>query len=88
MPNEAPFWHDHEVWRWEQVQLPKDVAASLPRVVPIFLYHSCADEVVPFSHMEMYKRVLPQAIARGLEGRNHQLHDDLTEVAEDIRAMS
>lgn len=83
----APFWYDHEFWRWDDVKLPKDTSAMLPARMPMFLYHGRADEVVPFTHVEMYAQMLPQAIVRPLEGRNHQLNDDLTEVAEDIRQL-
>jgi pimeloyl-ACP methyl ester carboxylesterase len=84
----TPFWHDHEVWRWKEVELPKDAAALLRIEVPVFLYHGRADEVVPFSHLEMYAKALPRAIVRPLESRNHQLNDDLTEVAHDIRNLA
>ena len=84
----APFWYDDEFWRWEEVQLPRDVASLLPREMPLFLYHGRADEVVPFTHVEMYAEVLPQATVRRLDGRNHQLNDDLSEVANDIEQLS
>lgn len=84
----TPFWHDHEVWHWKDVELRKDAAAQLPRGIPVFLYHGRDDEMVPFSHVEMYARVLPDAVVRRLDGRDHQLNDDLTEVARDIGALS
>ena len=80
----APFWHDHPVWRWEEVALPSEPSTLLPVEMPVFLYHGREDEVVPFTHVDMYARMLPQAIVRRLDGRNHQLNDDLTEVANDI----
>lgn len=80
----TPFWHDHEVWRWKEVELPANAAERLPDGLPVFLYHGRQDEVVPFSHVEMYARALPRATVRRLDGRNHQLNDDLTEVARDI----
>jgi pimeloyl-ACP methyl ester carboxylesterase len=83
----APFWHDDEFWRWKEVELPDDAAARIPDGVPVFLYHGRQDEVVPFSHVEMYARALPQATVRRLDGRNHQLDDDLTEVARDIMLL-
>lgn len=83
----APFWYDHEFWRWDEVKLPAEVAAALPRTLPVFLYHGRADEVVPFTHLEMYAQALPQAIVRRLDGRDHQLNDDLAEVADDIRRL-
>jgi predicted alpha/beta hydrolase family esterase len=83
----TPFWHDHEVWRWEEVELPPNAAERIPDGLPVFLYHGRQDEVVPFSHLEMYARALPQATVRPLDGRNHQLGDDLSEVAWDIMRL-
>jgi hypothetical protein len=83
----TPFWYDHEIWRWEDVELPADAATRLPSGMPLFLYHGREDEVVPFTYVEMYASALPQAIVRPLDGRNHQLNDELTEVANDIRQL-
>ena len=83
-----PFLHDDEVWRWQEAEWPKDVADRLPRGLPVFLYHGREDEVVPFSHQAMYAKALPHATVRALEGRNHQVNDDLTEVADDIKRVS
>lgn len=80
----TPFWHDDEVWCWKEVELPGNAAERIPDGLPLFLYHGGADEVVPVSHVEMYSRALPQATIRRLDGRNHQLGDDLAEVARDI----
>ena len=82
----APFWHD-DLWRWEEMKLPAAAATLLPREMPVFLYHGRADEIVPFVHVEMYARTFPQAVVRRLDHRNHQLNDDLTEVANDIRQL-
>jgi predicted alpha/beta hydrolase family esterase len=83
----APFWYDHEFWRWDAVKLPKDAAERIPDGLPVFLYHGREDEGVPISHVEMYARALPQATVRRLDGRDHQLNDDLTEVAQDIMRL-
>jgi len=84
----APFWHDHDFWHWKEVELPTNAAERIPNGTPVFLYHGRQDGSVPFSHVEMYARALPQATVRHLDGRNHQLNDDLTEVAQDIRLLS
>lgn len=84
----APFWYDHEFWRWDEVKLPANAAERIPSDVPVFIYHGRQDEFVPFAHVEMYARALPQATVRALDGRNHQLNDDLTEVAQDIMLLS
>lgn len=82
----APFWYDHDFWHWDEVKLPADASVSFPKV-PLFLYHGRADQSVPFEHMTMYAKALPQAILRPLENRDHQLNGDLSEVAQDIRAL-
>lgn len=67
---------------------PKDeLGAELPDGVPIYLYHGSDDEIVPIAHVELYAQAIPQAIIRRLEGRDHQLNDDLKEVAEDIVSL-
>jgi predicted alpha/beta hydrolase family esterase len=83
----APFWYDHEFWRWDEVKLPTDAAERIPDGLPVFLYHGRQDESVPVSHVEMYARALPQATVHRLDGRNHQLDDDLAEVARDIMLL-
>lgn len=83
----APFWHDHDFWCWKEVELPPNAAERIPGGLPVFLYHGRQDEFVPVSHVEMYVRALPQATVRRLDGRNHQLNDDLAEVAQDIMLL-
>jgi predicted alpha/beta hydrolase family esterase len=84
----AAFWHDHDVWRWKEVELPRDASARLPRRLPVFFYHGTHDEVVPVAHLEMYERAFPAAHIVRLNGRNHQLDDNLAEVARDIRLLA
>jgi predicted alpha/beta hydrolase family esterase len=79
----APFWSPG-VWQWGEVALPEDASDRLPSSVPIFLYHSRDDEEVPYAHLDLYRRAFPRAVVRRLTGRNHQLNDDLSEVAADI----
>ena len=83
----APFWHEHEGWQWKDLELPADAADRAPRGVPMFLYHGRADEFVPFAHLALYAKRFPRATVRALDERNHQLNDDLTEIADDIRKL-
>jgi predicted alpha/beta hydrolase family esterase len=82
----APFCGDAG-WDCGDLQLPKDLGARLPEGVPLFLYHGRDDEIVPFAHVDLYAKALPQAVVRRLDGRNHQLNDDLSEVANDITLL-
>jgi uncharacterized protein len=55
--------------------------------MPMFLYYSRDDEVVPLEHLALYKAKLPQATVREFDGCGHQFGDDLSEVARDIREV-
>lgn len=75
-------------WKIEGYDLPDDLTERLPPSLPVRLYHGDHDEVVPFAHLDLYARALPRATARRLQNRDHQLNEDLSEVAADIRALS
>ena len=79
----APYWGAQD-WDYDEYKLSEDFASHLPKDLPIFLYQGRDDEVVPFTHLAMYAEKLPQATVRELEGRGHQLNDNLPEVAADI----
>jgi uncharacterized protein len=82
----APFWHDHEFWRWDDVALGADADDHYPRDVPLFLYHG-EEDAVPVAHVGMYAKALPIAVVRRLPGRDHQLNGDMSEVASDIESL-
>ena len=63
------------------------IGARLPRDVRVHLFHGLADDEVPPSHAELYARAIPQATLHRLPDRDHQLNDDLREIAEIIRAL-
>lgn len=84
----APFLHASEGWQWQELQLPTDARNKLPAGLPLYLYHGDADEEVSFSHLGLYAKTFPRAVIRALSGRNHQVNEDLTEVAEDIRKLA
>jgi predicted alpha/beta hydrolase family esterase len=75
-------------WQIEEYALPENLGALLPQGVPVFLYHGREDETVPFAHLALYAEAIPQAKVRALDGRDHQLNDDLSEVAADIRDLA
>jgi predicted alpha/beta hydrolase family esterase len=80
----APYWGADEFWSWDEVQLPKDIAAKLAGIPRIFLYHSRDDEIVPIAHLALYAARFPQATIREVDGRGHQFGNDLADIAEDI----
>jgi serine hydrolase len=85
----TPYWGG-DGWRYEGYEalaLPKDFPSKLPSGTPIFFYHSRDDEIVPFAHLTLYARKLPQATIHALDARGHQLRNDLSEVAADIKSL-
>jgi predicted alpha/beta hydrolase family esterase len=75
-------------WPSDDLRPTKDLAASLPEDVPLHLYQGSDDETVPLSHVHLFAKTLPNAIIQHLKARNHQLNDDLSEVAHDIRRLA
>jgi predicted alpha/beta hydrolase family esterase len=71
-------------WPGDEFELSGDLGARLPRGVPVRVFHGLGDETVPPSHADRYAQVLPQALRYLLPGRDHQLGDDLVEVAQVI----
>jgi len=74
-------------WASDDIKASQDLGARLPRATPIYLFHGSEDDTAPYAHVDLYKRAIPHACVRKLEGRDHQLNDDLSEVAADIRRI-
>jgi predicted alpha/beta hydrolase family esterase len=76
----APFVGDGG-WPLDDLKIPPDLGARLPANASIHFYHGLEDETAPPSHVDLYARAAPQAHVHRLPGRDHQLNDDLSEVA-------
>ena len=74
-------------WPSEDIKPSRDLGARLPQATPIYLYHGSEDDTAPYAHVDLYKQAIPRARVRKLKGRDHQLNDDLSEVAADIRRI-
>ena len=79
----APFVGDGG-WPGDGFELPKDLGARLPPGVPVHVFHGLGDETAPPWHADLYAQAIPQAQVHRLPGRNHQLNNDLSDVAEVI----
>lgn len=76
-------------WPMEEIASSDErLGARLPQGVPIHLYHGGGDDIVPIAHLDLYVKTMPQAIIHRLDGRDHQLNDDLSEVARAVRSLS
>lgn len=84
----TPFWGG-DGWRYdgyEELELPQDVAVTFPRGPRLLLYHCRDDATVPFVHLALFAKVLPQARVRELDTGGHQFAHDLSLVAQDIKS--
>ncbi len=74
-------------WPSEEIDPKTDLAARVPEEIPTFFYHGREDETVPVGHLDLYAKAIPRSVTRLLEKRNHQLDNDLSEVAGDIKRL-
>ena len=82
----TPFWSGQEDWK-QGLKLHEDFPDKLPKNVPVFLYHCRDDEEVPFEHLSLYAQKLPRAIVREVGSGGHQLNNNLSLVAKDIKSL-
>lgn len=83
----APFVGDGG-WEPDDWQPQREIGAELPSEVPIYVYHGLADDTAPPSHADLYAHAIPQAHICRLPGRDHQLNNDLREIAAVIKSLT
>jgi pimeloyl-ACP methyl ester carboxylesterase len=72
-------------WPGDEFELTGDLGARLPEGLRVHVFHGLQDETAPASHADLYALAIPQAQVHRLPGRDHQLNNDLSEVAEAMR---
>ena len=82
----TPFWNGEEDWV-KALKLRPDFAERLDKKIPLFFYHCRDDAEVPFAQFVIYKKELPWATFREISSGGHQLANDLTVVASDIKSI-
>jgi len=80
----APFVGDGG-WPSDDIEPLSDLGARLPELTPVYLYHGSNDQTVPVGHVDLYAKSIPHAVVRRLAGRDHQLNNNMSDVAADIR---
>lgn len=75
-------------WPGDEFETPPDLGAKLPEGVLVHLFQGADDDITPPEHAELYACAIPDARVHRLPGRDHQLGNDLSEVAEVIRELS
>jgi predicted alpha/beta hydrolase family esterase len=81
----APFIGDRG-WHSDDFNPEPDWSSPFADIDVCF-YHGDADDIVPIEHLYLYGETLPRARLRRLNGHDHQLNNDLSEVARDIRQL-
>ncbi|HUR00808.1 MAG TPA: alpha/beta fold hydrolase [Gemmatimonadaceae bacterium] len=74
-------------WRSQDWQPQRELGSKLPVGVPVYLFHGLADDTAPPSHVDLYSQAIPQAHTCLLPGRDHQLNNDLTDIATAIISL-
>jgi predicted alpha/beta hydrolase family esterase len=83
----VPSW-DEENWNFDNLKLPRDLAAKLLSIPQVFLYHNRDDEIAPFRHLALHAARFPHAIVREGNRGGHQFGNDLAKVASDIEGAT
>jgi hypothetical protein len=81
----TPHWGKNG-WDVKDFVLQENFERELGKIRKVFLYHSKEDSIVPFKHLNFYKRAFPNAIVRILDGTEHAFSDGLPELVDDIKA--
>jgi predicted alpha/beta hydrolase family esterase len=81
----TPFWGPD----FPEFALAPDFGKRLRDVSPLYLYHSRDDPEIPLETLDRYRRALPRARVRVLEGRGHEFNQpQFPELAADIRRLA
>ena len=75
-------------WPTGEFETPADLGAKLPRRVPIHIFQGTKDDITPVAHARLYAKAIPEAQLHILHGRDHQLNNELSEVAAVIREIT
>ena len=74
-------------WPADEFELPTTSARGCHLAFRSHLFHGPDDDTAPPAHADLYAKAIPQAQLHLLPGRDHQLGNDLTEVAAAIQAF-
>ncbi len=82
----TPFWSGNEDWV-KGLKLQEGFSAKVPENIPVYFYHCKDDKVVSFQHFMHYKQKIPRANFCEIKSGGHQINNDLSIVAKDIRFL-
>jgi predicted alpha/beta hydrolase family esterase len=70
---------------WPSDDVSERTDFGFPTTMRVLLFHGTDDDTAPVAHVQLYAKAIPHASVFVLEGRDHQLNDDLAEVARELR---
>jgi predicted alpha/beta hydrolase family esterase len=73
-------------WPSDEFELSSELGAKLPQGLRVHVFHGLEDQTAPPSHAELYGRAIPEAHLHLVPGRDHQLNNDMSDVAKVISA--
>lgn len=82
----APPYVGEGGWPGEEFAFDARLGERLPESVD--LVWGTADDTVPAAHVDLFARAVPQARVHRLEGLDHQLGNDMSEVARRVCATA
>jgi predicted alpha/beta hydrolase family esterase len=82
----VPFW-GAEDWKFEEFEIDEQSCSRLRKVQHICLLHSRDDEQIPYAHLEMYQRALPDVRVKTLSGIDHSYSGAVVEIKDAIMAF-
>jgi predicted alpha/beta hydrolase family esterase len=83
----TPLWGKNG-WEVDDFVLKTNFENELKQINKIFLYQCEEDEIVPFKHLNFYKKAFPNATVRVLNGTDHAFANGLPELVNDIKATN
>ena len=83
----APYNGADGEWGDGDFALPADFARHLPKGLPVTLWHSEDDEIIPVDSARRYAEKLPAAQVHFLDGYGHQFTKSLTFLADAIHGV-
>lgn len=83
----TPFWNGKAHWV-QGIMLKDGFAAKLDAELPLYFYHCFDDQEVAISHLEDYRKCLPQANFNVKQSGGHQLNNNLSFLAADIKSLT
>lgn len=83
----TPFWGVNN-WEVEDFVIRDEFKSKFKNMPSVYFYHSKNDEIVPFNHLSIYKKLFSNSTGRVLSGNDHAFTNGLPELVADIKGLN